>query len=83
MAFPTAVNDQITDAVTQSNLSVLGDAPAMSLANLYLATTHSTALAYENAVAGQSQQYVLGLAAATRSVMQLFAPSSVPPDVVP
>ena len=27
MAFPTAVNSQITDAVTQTNVKVLGDAP--------------------------------------------------------
>ena len=27
MAFPTAVNDQITDSVTQANVKVLGDAP--------------------------------------------------------
>lgn len=32
MAFPTAVNDQITDAVTQANVKVLGDAPAQALA---------------------------------------------------
>lgn len=28
MAFPTAVNSQITDAVTQSNVEVVGEAPA-------------------------------------------------------
>ncbi len=28
MAIPTAVNGQITDAVTQSNVKVVGDAPA-------------------------------------------------------
>ena len=27
MAIPTAVNGQITDAVTQTNVKVLGDAP--------------------------------------------------------
>ncbi|WP_295367175.1 RebB family R body protein, partial [uncultured Stenotrophomonas sp.] len=30
MAFPTAVNDQITDSVTQANTRVLGDAPAVA-----------------------------------------------------
>ena len=30
MAFPTAVNSQITDAVTQSNLEVLGVSPAQA-----------------------------------------------------
>ncbi|OWQ63588.1 glycerol-3-phosphate dehydrogenase, partial [Stenotrophomonas maltophilia] len=28
MAFPTAVNSQITDSVSQVNTKVLGDAPA-------------------------------------------------------
>ena len=31
MSFPTAVNDQITDAVTQSNVKVVGEAPACLL----------------------------------------------------
>ena len=35
MAFPTAVNDQITDSVTQSNLSVVGESPAVALSTLY------------------------------------------------
>jgi len=34
MTFPTAVNDQITDAVTQANVKVLGDAPAQALSAL-------------------------------------------------
>ena len=38
MAFPTAVNDQITDSVTQANVKVLSDAPAMAMGNLYQAT---------------------------------------------
>lgn len=29
MAIPTAVNDQITDAVTQANVKVLAESPAM------------------------------------------------------
>lgn len=31
MAFPTDVNDQITDAVTQTNTKVLGESPAESM----------------------------------------------------
>ncbi|MCF2909649.1 RebB family R body protein [Pseudoalteromonas sp. DL2-H2.2] len=43
MAFPTAVNSQITDAVTQVNTKVLGDTPAVAMGNLML--TSSQALA--------------------------------------
>ena len=35
MAFPTAVNSQITDAVTQANVKVLGDAPAQAMGALF------------------------------------------------
>ena len=34
MAFPTSVNDQITDSITQANTKVLGDAPAIAMGNL-------------------------------------------------
>ncbi|HEX8697647.1 MAG TPA: RebB family R body protein, partial [Myxococcaceae bacterium] len=45
MAFPTAVNDQITDAVTQANVKVLGDAPGIALGNLYQATSQALSIA--------------------------------------
>ena len=34
-AFPTAVNGQITDSVTQTNTKVIGQAPAMAVGNIY------------------------------------------------
>lgn len=34
-AFPTDVNSQITDSVTQANTKVLGDAPAEAMGNLF------------------------------------------------
>ncbi|MCR3859464.1 RebB family R body protein, partial [Pseudomonas aeruginosa] len=50
MSFPTAVNDQITDAVTQSNVKVVGEAPAMALGTIYQTMAHSTGILFENAV---------------------------------
>ena len=35
MADNTPVNGMITDAVTQANVKVLGDAPAMAMGSLY------------------------------------------------
>lgn len=35
-AFPTAVNSQITDSVTQANVKVVGEAPAMAMGNLFV-----------------------------------------------
>ncbi len=51
---PTAtVNSQITDAVTQNNLKVVGESPAQALGMAYQALAHSTGLAMENAMQSQ------------------------------
>ena len=72
MAIPTAVNGQITDAVTQSNVSVLGSAPAEALGSLFLATAHAQGLAAANAVAAQQQAFTMAQAVTTRCVMDLL-----------
>jgi hypothetical protein len=73
MAFPTAVNDQITDAVTQANTHVLGDAPAVALGNLYQATAQALANAAHNATSAQQQSYVTAQAATTMGVATLYS----------
>jgi hypothetical protein len=74
------VNSQITDAVTQSNVKVLAEAPAMALGSLYQSLAHSTGLMFENAVANQQQQFVLLQAATTQAVNQIYS-SGTAPDV--
>ncbi|MBX3588418.1 MAG: RebB family R body protein [Ramlibacter sp.] len=76
MAFPTAVNSQITDAVTQANVKVLGDAPAMALGNLYQATAQALANAAHNATSAQQQAGVLAQAVTTRCVQTLLGSAS-------
>jgi hypothetical protein len=71
MAFPTAVNGQITDAVSQSNVKVLGEAPALALSSVYQSLAHSSGIAMENAVAQQQQAAVLASAALTQCVTSL------------
>lgn len=73
MAFPTAVNDQITDAITQSNIKVIGEAPAFAMGSIYQAMAHSTGILFENAVAAQQQQNTLAQAAANQGVMQIYS----------
>jgi hypothetical protein len=73
MAFPTAVNDQITDSVTQANVKVLGDAPAMAIGSLYQATAQALANAAHNATNAQSQSYVTGQASTTMGVATLYS----------
>ena len=73
MAFPTAVNDQITDSVTQSNLQVLGSAPAIAMGNLYQATAQALANAAHNATMAQQQMYVAAQTATTMGVALLYS----------
>jgi hypothetical protein len=73
MAFPTAVNDQITDSVTQANVEVLGDAPAVAMGNLYQAMAQALANAAHNATNAQQQSYVTAQAATTMGVATLYS----------
>ncbi len=73
MAFPTSVNSQITDAVTQSNVQVLGDAPAQALGALYQACAQALSLAAHNATAAQQQSAILAQAVTTRCVQSLLS----------
>ena len=73
MAFPTAVNSQITDSVTQANTKVLGDAPAVAMGNLYQATAQALANAAHNATSSQQQTNVTAQAATTQGVSTLYA----------
>ncbi len=73
MAFPTSVNDQITDSVTQANTKVLGDAPAIAMGNLYQATAQALANAAHNATYAQQQSYVTSQSATTMGVATLYS----------
>jgi len=73
MAYPTAVNNQITDSVTQANVKVLADAPAMALGNLYQATAQALANAAHNATTAQQQSNITAQAATTMGVATLYS----------
>ena len=73
MAYPTHVNDQITNSITQANTKVLGDAPAIAMGNLYQATAQALANAAHNATNAQQQSYVTAQAATTAGVTTLYA----------
>lgn len=73
MAFPTAVNDQITDSVTQVNTKVLDDAPAMAMGNLFVITAQALSNAAHNATHNQQQSYVTTQAATTSGVATLYS----------
>ena len=71
------VSPQITDAVTQSNVKVVAEAPAMAMGNVYQTAAHSTGLMFENAVNAQSQQNILAQTATTQGVMQIYSMDTV------
>lgn len=73
MAYPTAINSQITDAVSQVGTTVLGDAPAVAMGNLYQATAQALAMAAHNATNAQQQSYVTAQAATTMGVATLYS----------
>lgn len=72
MADVTPVNGQITDAVTQANVKVLGDAPAMAMGSLFQATAQALANAAHNATAQQQNAAILAQAILTRSATNLL-----------
>lgn len=73
MAFPTAVNSQITDSITQVNTKVVGDAPAVAMGNLFVATSQALSNAAHNATNNQNQSYVTMQASTTQGVSTLLS----------
>ncbi|MBT9316633.1 RebB family R body protein [Leptothoe spongobia] len=73
MAFPTSVNSQITDSITQANTKVVGDSPAIAMGNLFVATSQALSNAAHNATNNQQQSYVTMQASTTQAVSTLYA----------
>ena len=73
MAIPTPLNGQITDAVTQSGVSVVAGAPAMSMSSIYQSSAHSISIRYQNAVQAQMQGAISAQAAANQGVIQIYS----------
>lgn len=73
MAFPTAVNDQITDSITEANTKVLGDSPAEAMGHLFVATSQALSNAAHNATNDQQQAYEATQAATTQGVSTLLS----------
>ena len=72
MAFPTSVNNQITDSVTQSSVHVTASARAQALGSLYQVLSTSLALAVQNAVTNQQNANNINNAVTTSCVNTLL-----------
>ncbi len=72
MVNDTPVNSQITDAVTQSNVTVLGNAPAQSMATAYQMLAQSVGVSMQNAVANQQNMNTIDSAIVSQGISLLF-----------
>jgi hypothetical protein len=50
---PNNVNEQVTDAVTQTNVKVVAEAPAQAMAAFYQVIAAANGMAAQNAVSNQ------------------------------
>ena len=72
MAYPTSVDSQITDAVTQSNLETIGSSPGQSLAYLQQILASTAGMAMQNAVSNQQNLNNVSAAVSTKCVNYLL-----------
>ncbi|MDF2368996.1 RebB family R body protein [Sneathiella sp.] len=73
MANDTPVNSQITDAVTQSNLTVIGGAPAQSMGTVYQMMAQSVGVSMQNAVSNQQNMNTIDNAIVTQGIAMLYS----------
>lgn len=62
----------VTDAVTQTNVKVLGEAPAQAMALVYQTASQTVSLAMENAQFTQANLQQVGLAVTSAAVTKIM-----------
>lgn len=67
------VNAQITDAVTQTNVKVVGEAPAQAMGMVYQTMAHSLSLSMQNAVVSQSGMQQINAAVISTACQKILA----------
>jgi len=67
MARPTGVNAQITDAVTQSHVKAVSEAPAQAVTSLYERLARSVGTVFEHAVSAPPSPATLAQAGAIQT----------------
>jgi hypothetical protein len=73
MADTQGVDTQISDAISQTNVTVIGEAPAVAFGSLYQTIGNTVANAAANAVHAQQQADVAYQAASTVGVTNLLS----------
>ena len=72
MALPTPVNGQITDAVTQTNVKILGDSPGQAMGSLFQVAAQALGMSMQNAAIQQQNGAILSQAVTTRASVILL-----------
>ena len=73
MSADTFVNSQVTDAVAQVGVKVLGDAPAEAVGILYQQMAHAVGLALQNVISQQQHMYTINNAVTIAASKQMLA----------
>jgi len=72
MSEDSYVNSQITDAIAQTSITVMGEAPAEAVGILYQQLAHSIGLALQNTIAQQQHTYSIHNAVTLAASRQLL-----------
>ena len=72
MSEDSYINSQVTDAISQTSLKVLGEAPAEAVGILYQQMAHSVGLALQNVIAQQQHSYSIHNAITLAASRQLI-----------
>jgi hypothetical protein len=72
MAFPTPLNDLITDSVASTNVEVVSLSPGMAMGELYISTSQALSHAAHNATNAQQQGFVIAQSATVIGVAHMF-----------
>lgn len=69
MENPSSVNDQIRDTITQANVKVVAEAPALALGSLYQTMSNALSMSSANLVYAQQQTNSVMTSTVTESVL--------------
>ncbi len=65
------VNSQVTDAVTQTNVNVVGESPAQAMGSLYQMAAHANGMAMQNSVSNQQNLNQLNSAIVSSAIQKI------------
>jgi len=77
MAFPTDTYSQIIDSITQSGTTILGNSPAVAMANVYQSMAQAICMAAHNATSAQQHTNITAQASTIQGVVTLHGMNGV------